>query len=131
MAPKKTQLTPIAIGLGLLGLFLLLRDQGAAPTPAPTPTPSGGGGAPVDHVMQTSGGLLDTAHAQQMLVVLGRAAGDAAMSSLVVDGAWGNATATAVQHYQAIKGLPLTGQIDPQTAQAIAADYQKLGAAAQ
>jgi peptidoglycan hydrolase-like protein with peptidoglycan-binding domain len=75
--------------------------------------------------MISSGGLMNVRQAQQMLKTLGGPAGDTAMSGLAIDGLWGGQTSTAVRHYQGIKRIAVTGQIDPNTAQALANDYNQ------
>ena len=128
MKPKKKQLMPIVIGAALVGAYLLFgRDAGAAPAPGPAPAPPPPPPPPAqDHVMQTTGGLMNTRQAQVMLKSLGPAAGDSAMSAVVIDGAYGPQTATAINHYMAIKGLgPQDGQLDGATAQQLATDYNQ------
>jgi peptidoglycan hydrolase-like protein with peptidoglycan-binding domain len=126
MRPKKSQLMPIVIGAAALGAYLMFgksSSQAPAPSPGPAPNPPQPVPPQQDHVMQTTGGLMTTGQAQVMLKTLGGQAGDSAMSSLAIDGAWGPLTSTAVRHYQQIKGIAATGEIDAATGQTLAADY--------
>lgn len=127
--PNKSTLTYFAIGAALLGAYFIFGGgtPDPSPTPAPGPTPTPGPGPappPVDHVLQTSGGLMNTRQAQIMLKTLGGPAGSAVMSGLTVDGIWGLNTQAAAMQYRSIKGSP-GGELDPGMAQTLAADYNQ------
>lgn len=123
MRPKKSQLLPLALGLAALGAYFIFGKSEEAPpaTPAAPPAPAPGAG---DHVLQTSGGLMNTHTAQSMLKSLGPAAGSATMASLIIDGAWGPSTRNAIIAYRSIKGSP-GSELDPPMAQTLAGDFNR------
>ena len=129
MRPKKSLLMPIAIGMALVGAYLLLGKSASAatnppaPGPAPGPQPQPQPQPQQDHVLGTSGGMMNTKQAQIMLKTLGPVASSTVMASLVCDGIWGLLTQAAVLNFQNIKGLSNTGEVDPPTGASLVHDY--------
>ena len=123
---------PIVIGAALLAAYFMFgKSASAAPPPAPGPSPPSplptpvGGGGTSDKILQTSGGFMTTRQAQIMLKSLGPQASDAAMSSLVIDGAYGPATAKAINQWESITdpSWQQDGILDGPTAQVLANQY--------